>query len=119
MVRLFGVRQCAEADPTKVTRTARFAADFRPVCWLHNLSVRVAKTAGAKVETDKMKRQTMPVTAPSKEMLNKETPKLDRQYGKIGISAVAAAMRYQRDSDEYATPAPAPRPGAWKKGAAA
>jgi hypothetical protein len=66
-----------------------------------------------------MKRQTMPVTAPSKETQTKETQKLDRQYGKIGISAVAAAMRYQRDSDEYATPAPAPRPGAWKKGAAA
>jgi hypothetical protein len=65
-----------------------------------------------------MKRQTMPVTAPSKDT-TMETQKLDRQYGKIGISAVAAAMRYQRDSDEYATPRPAPRPGAWKKGAAA
>jgi hypothetical protein len=70
------------------------------------------------VETDNMKRQTMPVTVPSKDT-PLETQKLDRQYGKIGISAVAAAMRYQRDSDEYATPQPAPRPGAWKKGAAA
>jgi hypothetical protein len=61
-----------------------------------------------------MKRQTKPESAQLK-----ETQKLDRQYGKIGISAVAAALRYQRDSDEYATPRPAPRPGAWKKGAAA
>ena len=61
-----------------------------------------------------MKRQTKPDPAPSK-----EAPKLDRQYGKIGISAVAAAVRYQRHSDDYPTPAPAPRPGAWKKGAAA
>lgn len=66
-----------------------------------------------------MKRQMTPGSAPSKETQTKETPKLDRQYGKIGISAVAAAMRYQRDSDEYATLAPAPRPGAWKKDAAA
>lgn len=66
-----------------------------------------------------MKRQMTPVPAPSKETQTKEAPKLDRQYGKIGISAVAAAMRYQRDSDDYATPRPAPRPGAWKKGAAA
>ena len=65
-----------------------------------------------------MKRPTKPAPVPSKEQ-SQETPKLDRQYGKIGISAVAAAMRYQRDSDEYATPTPAPRPGAWKKGAAA
>jgi hypothetical protein len=66
-----------------------------------------------------MKRQMKPASAPSKETLTKEMPKLDSQYGKIGISAVAAAMRYQRDSDDYATPKPAPRPGAWKKGAAA
>jgi hypothetical protein len=61
-----------------------------------------------------MKPQTKPVPAQSK-----EAPKLDRQYGKIGISAVAAAARYLRNSDEYTTPTPAPRPGAWKKGAAA
>jgi hypothetical protein len=46
----------------------------------------------------------MPMQANNKNNPAREHPDLDRRYGAIGISAVAAAVRYQSDSKnpEYA-----------------
>lgn len=44
-------------------------------------------------------------TAPSK--AKSEVPSLDRRYGKIGISAVAAALRYHQSEAKTAASAPA------------
>ena len=40
-------------------------------------------------------------TEPSQER-HQQSTRLDRQYGEIGISAVAAAVRYQSDSKNQA-----------------
>jgi hypothetical protein len=42
-----------------------------------------------------------------------EAQNLEVRYGKIGISAVAAAMRYQGDAKEAARVPPARQPDRW------
>jgi hypothetical protein len=49
--------------------------------------------------------------APSTRSIRGETQNLEVRYGKIGISAVAAAMRYQGDAP--APEATAPQPDRW------
>jgi hypothetical protein len=44
-----------------------------------------------------------------RETRSSERPNLDRQYGNIGISAVAAAVRYQGESKDLSYAAPAPK----------
>jgi len=43
-------------------------------------------------------------SAQTDQSFQRQEPEIDRRYGKIGISAVAAAMRYQgetRNTDSY------------------
>ena len=45
-----------------------------------------------------------------------EVPNLDSRYGKIGISAVAAAMRYQSEPRNTAYAPAVPRSENWRSG---
>lgn len=51
-----------------------------------------------------MKRMKSEPTAPL--VIQRQTEDLDRRYGKIGISAVAAALSCRGDTEEQASTAP-------------
>jgi hypothetical protein len=51
----------------------------------------------------------MPANRKSQPKTQPEVPSLDCRYGKIGISAVAAAMRYQSEPKNMAYAPVAPR----------
>jgi hypothetical protein len=54
-------------------------------------------------------------TAQTTQSIRRETQNLDVRYGKIGISAVAAAMRYQGDAKDPAHVAKDRRADRWLK----
>ena len=56
----------------------------------------------------------MPATRKSPPKTQPEVPSLDCRYGKIGISAVAAAMRYQSERKNMAYAPVAPRSDRWR-----
>jgi len=56
----------------------------------------------------------MPATRKSPPKTQPEVPSLDCRYGKIGISAVAAAMRYQSERKNMAYAPVTPRSDRWR-----
>jgi hypothetical protein len=56
----------------------------------------------------------MPATRKSAPKTQPEVQSLDCRYGKIGISAVAAAMRYQSEPKNMAYAPVAPRSDGWR-----
>ena len=56
----------------------------------------------------------MPANRKSPPKTKPEVPNLDCRYGKIGISAVAAAMRYQSEPKNMAYAPVAPRGDRWR-----
>jgi len=58
----------------------------------------------------------MPASRKSPPKTQPEVQSLDCRYGKIGISAVAAAMRYQSEPKNMAYAPVAPRSDRWRSG---
>jgi hypothetical protein len=56
----------------------------------------------------------MPVNRKAPPKTQSEVQSLDCRYGKIGISAVAAAMRYQSEQKNMAYAPVAPRGDRWR-----
>jgi hypothetical protein len=56
----------------------------------------------------------MPLKRKAPAKAKPEVPSLDCRYGKIGISAVAAAMRYQSEPKNPAYAPAVPRSGNWR-----
>ena len=61
-------------------------------------------------------RSPMPASRKSPPKTQPEVQSLDCRYGKIGISAVAAAMRYQSEPKNMAYAPVAPRSDRWRSG---
>jgi len=58
----------------------------------------------------------MPVNRKAQPKAKPEVPSLDCRYGKIGISAVAAAMLYQSEPKNTAYAPAVPRSENWRSG---
>jgi hypothetical protein len=56
----------------------------------------------------------MPASRKASSKATPEVPNLDSRYGKIGISAVAAAMRYQSEPRNMAYAPAVPRSENWR-----
>ena len=61
----------------------------------------------------------MPANRKAQSKAKPEVPNLDSRYGKIGISAVAAAMRYQSEPRNTAYAPAVPRSENWRSKALA